>query len=251
MSVGSDNMVMIEGLGRLDDDERLEADEDEDEVGDLQGGGGILLGNLPNFDADRSVATTQLATEVGSMMGVSKTPFLKSFTIQRRKTVSPTENAAPSADNVEEPDTVEIDWGSLEFKDVKVKRKNRVMVQNLRGLIAQDYSGIKEGDYVHSIDLEPVSSSSSDAESVQNKLAQPTELPYFCLATTFPTGNDVWVQATIIKPDRDMTLEEMGMTVWFWGYVSVTLAVSRVADSLSAFSPRSFVFFFHFSFASR
>jgi hypothetical protein len=247
MSAASDNVIMIEDLGRLEEDEVLGGDSDDDQLADLpavgDGTGRILLDNLPmHFNSDRSVATTQLATEVGSVMGVSKTPFLKSFTVKRRQKVAETttDNA-----NEEEPETVAVDWGSLEFKDVKVKRKKRVMVQNLRGLIAQEYSGIKEGDYVHSIDLQPVSLKSSewDAEKVKTTIDEPSELPYFCLATTFPTGNDVWVQATIIKPDPDMTLEEMGMTVWFWGFVSTQYLRKRSHDSALSYTQRSFLSF--------
>ena len=208
MSVGSP--IIIDGLARLDEDEVLEDDDEVPEVG-----GSVLLGPLPDFDADRSVATTQLATEVGSVLGAPKTPFLKSFTVNRRKVI-----ASLQPDDEGPAPTALVDWGSVEVKDVKVKRKTKVVVRKLDGLIANEFSGIKEGDYIYSVDLERVSG--WDAEQVQTALSQPSELPYFCLATTFPMDNDIWVQATIMKPDPDMTLAQLGMTVWYWGYVSTS-----------------------------
>ena len=41
------------------------------------------------------------------------------------------------------------------------------------------------------------------------------------ISTANKEGSDIMVQATIIKPRSDMKYEEMGMVVWFWGYLCI------------------------------
>jgi hypothetical protein len=147
----------------------------------------------------RSVATTQLASEVGSVVGRPGDAFLRSITFFK-----------------DQPD---MEWG-IQIADPIVQSKtNTLMIQSVEGSVA--LSRIQPGDYLKTVNGKRIGIS-YNAERVMDLMKD-------CLARDKvlsvdvgnKSGNDTLVQATILKPDPDMTYEDLGMVVWYWGTLCI------------------------------
>ena len=154
---------------------------------------------------ERSVAMTHLASEIGSVVGTPRNARIKSFTYY------------PS-DNDVNSDATGVDW-ILDLADGKIARKPRVIVHAVDGVLAA-VSRIQVGDYLQSINDTKIGTRWDAAQAQQHLQTRLATDGYLSVATVDPQGDEVWIQATIVKPRPDMTLTDLGMTVWVWGYVS-------------------------------
>lgn len=179
-----------------------------------------------------SVATTQLASDVGSIVGGSKDAFLKSITFYKKKGKLDTEknhnnnnnNAQTNHNNNNNNNgnnTTERSWalrlqpGTEKAKGVILRRnvtRPRLVVDAVAGLIA--FSRIQQGDYLRSINGKKLGPSMMNPDRAMEHMESRLEKDgYLHLETSNKElGDDILVQATVIKPRPDMTLEEMGST---------------------------------------
>ena len=191
----------------------------------------IILEGLPDEDgrvpavasrrvvsSTASVATTQLASDVGSVMGRPKIAQLKSVTWYKND-----DTTAPLI--------------QFTLQDVKVRRQMKIALGSVRagaprrgGSLDDDddevlSSMVVPGHIVTNIHNRPVKGLNAQAatELWKNppKEDDGENLRFGSITVMDPEGDEVWVKATIYKPRPDMTLEDLGMVVWYWGYVSL------------------------------
>lgn len=152
-----------------------------------------------------SVATTVLASAVGSVVGEPKDAFLKSLTFFKA-----TEQgwAIQFQEHTERPRG----WGQ--------RSKQRLCIDSVGGLVT--LSRIQNGDYLRSINNQKVGPS-MNAESALEQMnwCLENEGVLSVATTNKELGDDILIQATIIKSSPDMKYENMGMEVWFWGYLCI------------------------------
>ena len=154
-----------------------------------------------------SIANTDLASSMGSVIMRLNDAFLKDITFFKT--------------------SQELEW-SIELeqsenhpvKQGRSKSKPRILISNLGGIIS--LSRIKNGDCLKSINGHKVGPS-LNAELALRRMTQCMEKEGVLSISTANKefGDDVLVQSTIIKPRPDMTYEEMGMVVWFWGVLCI------------------------------
>eukprot|EP00934_Nitzschia_sp_Nitz4_P001930 Nitzschia sp. Nitz4//scaffold39_size137210//34410//35183//NITZ4_003193-RA/size137210-processed-gene-0.56-mRNA-1//-1//CDS//3329550365//1930//frame0 len=150
-----------------------------------------------------SVATTELASVVGSVVGRPRDAFLKGMTFG--------------------PDS---EW-AVEFVEggeiggiFKKRVKPRLYVDTVGGVFTA--SRIQNGDYLRTINGEKVAYGTSPEEATQRMKEALEKDGILSISTANKNlGNDILVQATIIKPSEETKFEDMGMVVWFWGYLCV------------------------------
>jgi len=165
--------------------------------------------------ASDSVATTaDLASSVGSVLLAEREAFLKSFTIQKNSDVITNERN---------------NWG-ISFKDpIRTSRfskrdKSKLYVDTVdeNGLFA--LSRIREGDYLKSINGRRVGPSLLSGDLALKRMQECLDKEgIVCVSTKNKeeSADDVLVHATIIKPRPDMTYRDLGMVVWYWGYLCI------------------------------
>lgn len=158
-----------------------------------------------------SVATTALASAVGSYVGDARDAFLRSFTF---------------ADG--EPG---LDW-NLTLSDppvaVKRRKKSSLLIDEVGGSVG--LSRIQTGDQLVSINGKKIGPS-YNAEAAMRYMDQCLkEQGLLSVAVGNPVGEDILIQATVLKPKPEMTYEEMGVTVWFWAGLCI-----KSIDSKSLF----------------
>jgi len=212
-----------------------------------RGGGG---------NAVRSLATTQLATDVGSTIGPRKYPFLKSITFfdpkkyyKKAQDEEKEENDTSAEDNNLSDDDVTVDVNDLthweislidppinELKQKKKKgifgklskvsdsiRKNNqpaLIVENFDGLV--EFSSLEAGDRLVSINKKKIQPEEYTAEQAMAYMKQCLEEEGVLFVTTEnPLGTDIILNVTVIKPKPQMTYEDLGLVVWNWPYLCV------------------------------
>lgn len=157
-----------------------------------------------------SIATTLLASEVGSTVGEQRDAFLKSFLFYRDEP-SPT-----------------IEWGielseqgSVEKgRSIFGRKKNRIYVKGVSGVLTT--SQIQQGDYLKSINNRKIGPSMNGPRAMERMKECLESDGYLSISTANKElGDDILIHVTVIKPRPDMTYEEMGMVVWYWGYLCV------------------------------
>ena len=155
---------------------------------------------------NRSVATTELASTVGSRVGAPKEAFLKSLTFLKDKPDMP--------------------WGiqlvdQIPPKTSRFKRqKKRIQVEDVEGLFS--LSPIEQGDYIKTVNQRRIDGPSMNAERALQRMNECLEHDgYLSVVVGDTEGDDILIQATIIKPKPDMTYEKMGMIVWIWGFLCI------------------------------
>ena len=208
-----------------------EEEEQEEDTFDIAGGGNN--GGRPLFDltmlvdgansnssshprpytrgSSASVATTaDIASDVGSVMMMPKEAFLKSFTFLKPK------------DNEEE-----INWG-ITFGNPVVtgktfQKKTRLPIESVDDLSIFSLSRISQGDYLKTINGKSVGPSVNGPRALA-KMKSALEQDGFLQVTTKNREegtDDILVHATIVKPSEGMTLEQLGMKVWLWGFLCI------------------------------
>lgn len=142
---------------------------------------------------------TTVASEFGLSVGEHKDAFLKSITFLKDK-----------------PD---MDWG-IRFADpVAGRRKQKLSIESVEGSLA--LSPIEPGDILKSINQKRCGPS-FNAERALEYMKQCLENEkMLSIAVENKNGSDILVQATVIKPSPKMTYEQLGMVVWFWGYLCI------------------------------
>lgn len=170
----------------------------------------VLLNSRHGRAGTASVATatelTELASTVGSSVIETKEAFLKSITFINNG---------------------EIEWG-IQLTDSTVPTKSRMfalrqskqqrlLVESVRGCVA--LSHIEEGDYLKSINSKKLGPSYNSRRAMELMSKSYQTDGYLSLTCGNKEGDDIFIQATIIKPRPGMTYEQMGMVVWFWGYL--------------------------------
>mmetsp|Transcript_1860 Transcript_1860/g.2696 ORF Transcript_1860/g.2696 Transcript_1860/m.2696 type:complete len:256 (-) Transcript_1860:335-1102(-) len=153
---------------------------------------------------DGSIAPTELASMVGSVVGQPHNPYLKCIAFLK-----------------DEPET-DIGW-DMTFTDPdrhNRKDKQKLYVENVEGLFAM--SKIEPGDYLKSINGRKCGPS-LNGERALERMQKCYETEGFLSVATAnkETGDDILIEVTIIKPRSNMTYEEMGMVVWFWGHLCI------------------------------
>lgn len=153
-----------------------------------------------------SVATTDIASDVGSILGAPKEAFLKSFTFYKSS---------------EEDD---LPLGILLSDSVtsgRFRKKSCLYIQSVTGKFA--HSRIVEGDYLNSINGKRLGAS-YNSERAMKLMENSLKNDGYLIITTKNNANhtdDILVHATIIKPRPDMTFQKTGMVVWIWGYLCI------------------------------
>jgi hypothetical protein len=150
-----------------------------------------------------SVATTALASAVGSVVGAPRDAFLKSITFLKDQ---PPESMG---------------WG-VRFADpiTRRSRRQKLHIDSVEGIFA--VSRIQEGDYLKSINQKRCGPSLNAERALERMNQCLTNEGVLSVAVeNKELGDDILVQATIIKPRPNMTYEELGMVVWVWGYLCI------------------------------
>lgn len=184
-----------------------------------------------------SVATaTDIATDLGSIMGMPKEAFLKSFTFF----LSPVNTNEEENEDEEDAEVEEKEDKPLEFNmkespfdinDIELsdpvvttgrfrQKRYHLHIQAIGGLFAA--SRIVDGDYLKSINGKAVDGSSKEKtlRQMEQALEHDKFLSIITKSNTIHT-DDILIHATILKPRTDMTFGEMGMVVWMWGFLCI------------------------------
>lgn len=151
-----------------------------------------------------SVASTDLASTIGSVVGPSRDACQKSITFYNNDS---------------------LEWGiSFGVADYKKKRffkkkkaVSKLFVESMRGCF--EYSKLHEGDFLATINHKPAPHDPGLA--IENMRTSLHNDGYLSVSVENPEGSDILMQATVIKPRPNMTYEEMGMIVWYWGYLCI------------------------------
>ena len=151
-----------------------------------------------------SVASTDLASTVGSVIGPSREAFLKSLTFTKEQA----DEFGGWKIQLSEP------------KKLPFSRQYKIYIDSLDGIFR--LSKIREGDSLKSINSKrcgPSMSADRALQAMENALADDGIL--YIATGNKEFGDDILVEATIIKPRPDMIYEEMGMVVWHWGFLCI------------------------------
>lgn len=150
-----------------------------------------------------SVATT-VASAVGSVVGTPRDAFLKSITIFK-----------------EHP--LEAEWDIRLCDHVEQrrfgKRKAKIQVESISGSMA--LSKIHEGDFLSTINGKRCGPSLNAARALESMKKCYEEEGMLSVSVGNNEGDDILVQATIIKQKPTMTYAELGMEVWMWGFLCI------------------------------
>jgi hypothetical protein len=163
-----------------------------------------------------SIATTALASAVGSVVGPPQDAFLKSFTFLKDR---PCMDWGISFGHVDANNPGAHRRGGGLLSKAKRHNKSNLFVDTVQGSVA--LSPIKEGDFLKSINgVKCGPSYNSERALVTMNQSLETE-GVLSVAVDNPNGSDILVQATILKPRPNMTYEELGIVVWFWGFLCI------------------------------
>ena len=144
-----------------------------------------------------SVATTELASAVGSVVGKSKDAFLKSVTFYIE---SGTGSWGINLNQGQE---------TVKGRIVGNRIKPRLYVDSVAGIFS--LSRIQQGDYLRSINGRKVGPSLNPERALERMTNSLKGDGYLTIETANKEiGDDILIQATIIKPNPDLTYEDMG-----------------------------------------
>ena len=152
-------------------------------------------------DDDATSIATELATDVGSVVRAPKDAFLRSITFFK--------------------DRPGLDW-SVTLRDPPPTTKNKdrkLSIDTIGGCIG--LSLIQPGDFVKKINGRRIGPSYNAERAMALMNERFNEDEFLSLAVGNDDGDDVLVQATVLKPRSRMTYKEMGMTVWYWGVLCI------------------------------
>lgn len=151
-----------------------------------------------------SVASTDVASTIGSVVGPPRDACRKSITFYNN-------------DSLQWGITFGVaDYHKKRFLKKK-KHVTKLYVESLSGCF--EYSKLHEGDFLASINDKPAPLDPDLAiEEMGTALRNDG---YLSLSVENPEGSDVLMQSTVIKPRPNMTYEEMGMVVWYWAFLCI------------------------------
>ena len=92
-------------------------------------------------------------------------------------------------------------------------------MESVNGCFA--WSKIQEGDNLKTINSKKIGPSYNAERAVEYMNQCLENDGFLSVSTGDKEGDDILVEATIIKPRSDMTYEDMGMVVWHWGYLCI------------------------------
>ncbi|KAL3797263.1 hypothetical protein HJC23_004555 [Cyclotella cryptica] len=196
--------------------------------------------------SSRSAATTQLASDVGSVMLGRANPFLKSVTFfdpevyYRRKEEdgdSPDANEDDDDPNVHSDEDATVNVNDLTHWDIQLadppnnppprglfsklarvntfKKPKQLIVHDFEGLI--EFSSLRQGDSLVSINKRRISAEEYSADEAMQYMRTCLENDGVLFVTTEnPEGKDILINITIIKPKPEMTYQDLGLIVWNW-----------------------------------
>ena len=186
-----------------------------------------------------SVATTELASAIGSVVGRPKKPYLKSITFYKnipneesiewdiQLSIADPTTASNAIDASEGPYNQGSARGSRKPRFLVgsnfLKKKPKLYVSSVGGIVS--LSKLQEGDILKSINGKRVDSGSNPTAAM-DLIAKSYNDDGMLSLTTGSNSNevkvdDILIEVTVIKPRPDMTYEELGISVWYWGYLCV------------------------------
>eukprot|EP00526_Cylindrotheca_closterium_P019555 CAMPEP_0113607392 /NCGR_PEP_ID=MMETSP0017_2-20120614/3360_1 /TAXON_ID=2856 /ORGANISM="Cylindrotheca closterium" /LENGTH=235 /DNA_ID=CAMNT_0000515993 /DNA_START=12 /DNA_END=719 /DNA_ORIENTATION=+ /assembly_acc=CAM_ASM_000147 len=150
-------------------------------------------------DDEVSVATTALASEAGTTLGAPRDAFLRSVTFL-------------IDENTE--------WGvTLVDPPPKKKGSRKPIIETMSGVICE--SKLQIGDRIKSVNGRKIGFSYNASRAMQLIETSVKRDGRLCLEVGNEDGEDILVQATLIKPRPEMTCEEMGLKTWLWGSLCI------------------------------
>jgi hypothetical protein len=163
-----------------------------------------------------SVASTDLASTVGSVIGPARDACRKSITFYHNES---------------------LEWGitlcAADFhKRGFLKKKKpikRLFVAGLSGCF--EHSKLHEGDFLATINDKPAPSDPDLAVGEMRSALRNDG--YLSVSVENPEGSEILMQATVIKPRPNMTYEEMGMVVWNWPLLCIRTIVKDTIFALT------------------
>lgn len=160
-----------------------------------------------------SVDTTYLASSVGSVVGPTRSAFLRSITFLKDEPVDLRWDITFTDDVVDENGNIISSRKKKSSLLPSFRSKNKaVTVASISGHMT--LSKIQVGDVVTKINSKRIGLS-YNAERVSQCLSEATRNDMLSIQTGNENGADTIIQVTIIKPRPDMTAKELGLGVWW------------------------------------
>ena len=160
-----------------------------------------------NRDTGSSVADrTYLASSVGSVVGPSRTAFLRSVAFYAKENQFGGCNAITFEDS-QDP--------KRRRSKVHLRSSRDVLVKTIDSELAE-LCMIEEGDIVTKINGKSTVGPSYNAKRCTELLSKPLPENIISIQTGNDNGLDTIIQVTIIKPHPKMTAEELGLGAWWW-----------------------------------
>jgi hypothetical protein len=205
-----------------------------------------------------SIHASELASTVGSTVMGGRDAFLKSITFWKKEgqdnnLVDEMDWAInfldPNDENSVASNALPVDSRKRKPKDWLKKAilgreptKSRIYIDTVGGVLT--LSRLQFGDYLKSVNGKSVKDLEQEGEITQDgSLAGVTAYKYMetCIerdgylsivTENKESGDDILIQATVIKPRPNMRFKDMGIEVWHWGYLCI-----RHIDKGSIFEP--------------
>lgn len=165
----------------------------------------ITFENIPRGLGPPSISTTAtaLASDVGSVVRRPADAFSRSVTLFKKK------------------GSDEKDWNIMlvDYTDPKKKKVTKIIVASMDGRLT--LSKIQEGDILKKVNAKRIGPSYT-AERVMALINEKWQQEgWVSIAVGNEEGDDVLVQATILKPKPTMSAQDMGLVVWTWGILCI------------------------------
>jgi len=154
-----------------------------------------------------NTTATTLASEVGSVVGAPADAFSRSVTFFKKK-----------GDN---PGAERKDWNIVVVDPPpSTKKKNqKLIITSVEGTVA--LSKIQPGDVLKKVNGKRIGPSYNAERAMALMEERMEEDGFLSIAVGNEEGDDVLVQATLIKPKPNMTAQDMRLVVWQWGILCI------------------------------
>lgn len=171
-----------------------------------------------------NTAATTLASESGSVLGPPANAFSRSITFFKPKTSKENEENGSGGDSNEgswnvvlmDPPTP----SSSRNRFARSSKDNqKLLIESLEGTAA--LGRLEPGDALKKINGKRIGPSYNAQRAMELMREKYNEEGFLSIAVGNDDGDDVLVQATLIKPKAKMTAEDLGITVWKWGVLVI------------------------------